>query len=201
MSRPCPPLLPLVVVGWLISAVYAQHAVPVDPAVDDVDPLARSLRQVPLGLRTTGEHTNVFAVPVDPLAPLWQQPTGLYQPYGQARYVYYRTGPGFRVKLDRLDYLVRVGDEGRAMNIKPRYDGEFIDLIGPNATFDLRPEWPEAPLTSWNFGQMAPMTQPAASTPPPPSAALPRPAARRLDPSAQQPIDARIDGRIDGRVP
>ena len=41
--------------------------------------------------------------------------------------------------MTRLDYLVRVGRESSAYNIKPRRDGEFIELITAGARYELRP--------------------------------------------------------------
>lgn len=195
------------IVLWGLALAWSssgQTAIPVDESVQDIDPLARSLRQVPLGLRTTGEHTCVFAVPVDPGTSASNQPTGLYQPYGQDRYAYYRIGPGFRARMDRVDYLVRVGDRGLGMNIQPRRDGEFIEVIGPNAFFDLRPQWPHAPTLGAPQplilqDQLPRMTGPTAHSAE--ASAPAAPGARLIEVPLSAPLDARIDGRVDGRVP
>lgn len=200
LMLPCGLLLAL---AAIVAPLAAQTAIPVDEGVQDIDPLARSLRQVPLGLRTTGEHTSVFAVPVDPSASPSDQPTGLYQPYGEERFSYYRIGPGFRARMDRIDYLVRVGKKGLAMNVQPRRDGEFIEVIGPNTYFDLRPQWPNAPV----LGAPEPLVlhdEPVAVNPPVScSTQLAAPAvsgAQLVEMPVTGPIEGRIDGRINGRV-
>jgi hypothetical protein len=126
---------------WLVLVILlvlsgAAQAVPegwqpVDQAVADLDRLSVSQRKVEVGLRYDGEQTSLFRAPT-------QVP---YRPgFGpQSDEPYYRVGPGFIARVTRLDYIVRVGREGTAYNIKPRRDGEFLELVTANTRFELRP--------------------------------------------------------------
>jgi hypothetical protein len=109
---------------------------PVDQAVADLDKLSVSQRVVQVGLRYDGEQTSLFRAPVPPQASGVPYKPG-YGPDGEAPY--YRVGPGFIARLPRVDYVVRVGREHSAYNIKPRKDGEFIELVTANTFFELRP--------------------------------------------------------------
>jgi hypothetical protein len=125
----------------LFGACAAASAVPegwqpVDQAVADLDKLSVSQRVVQIGLRYDGEQTSLFRAPVQPqLSGVPYKPG--YGPNGEAPY--YRVGPGFIARLPRVDYVVRVGRESSAYNIKPRKDGEFIELVTANTFFELRP--------------------------------------------------------------
>ncbi len=108
-----------------------QGWVPVDQAVADLDPLATSLRDLSPGLRLDGEHTSLFE---------WRQPPTIdpadtsnttphepsLTPPLQPQPVYYRVGPGFRARLNRLDYQIRG-------------DGRFAETIPNNTVFELNP--------------------------------------------------------------
>jgi hypothetical protein len=55
----------IVLIGWLATAAVGQTVTdqglrPLDPLIEDVDPLRRSLRVVEPGLRSTGEQSSVF---------------------------------------------------------------------------------------------------------------------------------------------
>jgi hypothetical protein len=119
---------------------YAQ-AVPIDQAVGDLDPLSRSLRHMPFGLRSDGEHTSLFALPLSPDAA--DRPMELYQPTNTLsdghRFRYYRVGPGFRARVQRLDYLVRRNVKEMARNEAPQRDGQFFEDPGIGAVYDLEP--------------------------------------------------------------
>jgi hypothetical protein len=141
-----------------------------DQAVGDLDPLSTSLRQMQVGLRSTGEQTSLYRVPALLAAPDYYQ-GGTY---------YYRLGPGFRARVTRLDYLIPLNKKSAAFDITPKYDGVYIDLIPAGAVFELSSK----PALSG---------RPAIPQPPPPrmvKAATPIGA----------PLDGRIDGRVDGRV-
>jgi hypothetical protein len=58
---------------------------------------------------------------------------------GQQATYYYRVAPGLRARVNRIDYLVRVGRKEYALNIQPRVDGEFLELIPADAMFELVP--------------------------------------------------------------
>jgi hypothetical protein len=108
---------------------------PVDQAFGDLDSLMTSLRQVEVGLNLNGEQTSLFRL--DPL-------TNPSDSFGQP--VLYRLGPGFRARVNRLDYLVlanpfpvgklRKNDFG--VNVAGR-DGIFIEGATANTVYDLRP--------------------------------------------------------------
>lgn len=148
-------------IGGDLSAPATAGLTPIDQGVADLGPHSTSLRRVESGLRVDGEQTSLFRLdPVD----LSQKPT------------YYRVGPGFRARVDRLDYVVidrhDPGSRRRpnlALNQQPRVDGEFVELIGPNTVFELT-------------------LRPAAARRPLPE---PRPDAR---------LDGQMDGRLDGRI-
>lgn len=169
--------------GLLMSAAptFAQMsptptATPIDQAVADLDPLGRSLRQVQVGLRDNGEQTSLFAVPLDRDAPAFEAPLELYQPSNAVadgqRFRYYRVGPGFRARVQRLDYIVRRGEKGLAINQTPRRDGEFLESPGVDAMYELSP--------------ISPLM-----TPPPAAAPLPTPSSA---------ISGRLDNQIDSRL-
>ncbi len=157
-----------------LSAPATAGLKPIDQAVGDMSANVVSQRRVESGLRVDGEQTSLFQL---------QQPVDLLQ-----RPVYYRIGPGFRARTDRLDYLVLDKDDpgtqrrpNFALNQQPRVDGEFFEIIGPNTVFELA----------------LPHQSPFA--PPPRVAPLPIPDAR-VAPVVDQRLDARVDGIIDGRL-
>ena len=112
--------------------------VPVDQAIEDVDPAGSSLRRVEAGLRGSGEQTSVFqAVPLN----------GQPQPPG-TKPTYYRLGPGFRAITNRLNYLVitnpfpqkqRLEAKDTGFNASPALDGMFLELVPDGTVYDLRP--------------------------------------------------------------
>lgn len=152
-----------------LSAPATAGLTPVDQGVADMGPNSTSLRRVEAGLRVDGEQTSLFRLdPVD----LTQKPT------------YYRVGPGFRARVDRLEYLVIDKDDpgtrrrpNFALNQQARVDGEFVEIIGPNTVFELT-------------------LRPAASRMLPPE---PLPDAR-LDAQIDHRLDARVGGPLDARV-
>lgn len=138
------------VLGWLWCAatagavVYEEDAgypglgTPVDQAVGDLDGLSTSLRRREMGLRYDGEQTSLIEIAGE----------------GLGAKTYYRLAPGLRARVDRMDYAVRVGRRDFALNIKPRVDGEFVELIPANTVFELRhplnpPPGPIAQQTGW----------------------------------------------------
>lgn len=157
-------------------------SIPIDQAVADLDPLARSLRRIQPGLRQDGEQTSLFAVPLTDDAAAIDGPMEIYQPTnaltdGQ-RYRYYRVGPGFRARVQRLDYLVRRGRRNVAYNEAPHLDGYFLESAGIAAVYELEPL---SPVPNHTQGQT---THPT----PPPSAAIPG----RLD----NQLETRVENRL-----
>jgi len=114
---------------------------PVDQAVADLDPLAVSFRKIDTGLRTDGENTSLFTpapLPGKQLPPRWMS----LEPIRPIESVpYYFISPGVRARVDRINYLVRnERPHGVDVNVTPRKDGEFIELIPANTVFDLSPD-------------------------------------------------------------
>lgn len=158
------------------STNIGADAMPIDQAVGDLDALSRSLRQVQAGLRDNGEQTSLFAVPLAAGDDGIGSPLEIYQPTNASasgqRFRYYRVGPGFRARVQRLDYLVRRGRKSLASNETPRQDGEFLESPGVDAMYELSP--------------VSPLSVPSqtSQTPSLPSAA----------------IVGRVDNQINGRV-
>ena len=148
-------------------AMQPRELEPVDQAVEDLDPLARSLRQVSRGLHVYGEQTSLFK-PIVIDGEAHREP------------VYYRLGPGFTARVNRLDYLVPRGEDEIRLNEAPEVDGEFAELIPADTVFELRP-----------ISELI-------LRPPRPD----RPARRLVSSRFWQtgPIDTRIDTRIEGRI-
>lgn len=141
----------------------------VDQAVADLDPLSTSMRRMQVGLRLGGEQSSLYRLdqPVAGGDGVSWAPGGI----GQVQPVYYRVAPGFVARVDRGDYLIRVGRQDYQRNIAPKVDGRFVELVPANTVYELKPPTPVAP------------------------AALPGP-----DTRIDQRVDRRIDGRIEGRI-
>ena len=131
----------LVAIAIAASPVWGQQTLrglePVDQTVTDMDQLSESLRYMEMGLRPDGEQTSLFRV-----ADSWRDPWMRDARPWQRDRTYYRIGPGFVSRVDRLDYLVIRGqgrDAKLRLNLMPRRDGEFVELIPANTVFELRP--------------------------------------------------------------
>ena len=174
------------IAGWLgvlcatclpAAAVPSQRLQPVDQAVADLDSLAVSLRHVEVGLRSDGGQTNLFRA------------VGRPGQLGQTQY--YRVGQGFTARVSRPDYLVLQNVGGKPqlrLNIAPRVDGEFVELIPPNTVFEI------API------DLHPLLYPLSpNVGPSHGALLPIPAQRRIDHKVDGRINTRIDTRVDRR--
>ena len=156
----------------------------VDQAVEDLDPLATSLRRFDTGLYIYGERRPMFVDSAQPSENnwfVWRDP--ITDPFAATREIgrkiYSRVGPGYYVRFDRPSYLMPLtGDprDGFVPNITPPVDGAFLERIPADAVFDLRP---------------------IVSTRLPPPAKNPY----RIDASVRtQPLNYRVEARIDGRV-
>ena len=147
---------------------------PVDQAVADLDLLATSLRHIQTGLRTDGEQTSLFVLKPSPTN-AFDTPGQTPPPWGiNEQPVYYRIGPGFQAKVDRMDYLIRTGKRQFEINIKPLRDGEFFEMIPANTVFDLTPR---------------------TTTP-----TIDRPQSTATDRRIDARLDLRVDTRVDGNV-
>jgi hypothetical protein len=98
---------------------------PVDPAVEDVDPLARSLRRTETGLRQIGEQHRIYT----PVRPDGRSPVG--------RLPLYYVGQGVTAAFDRSQYdTFLVGRDRRPVT---------FHTVPPNTVFHLGlPPPPEA---------------------------------------------------------
>lgn len=172
----------------LAARAHAQTAAtPVDQGVADVDPLSTSLRHLETGLSPLGQGSALFQLPADHAPPANTLPTSTYQLDGQSDFVYYRVAQGYRLRVDRIDYLVRDGNDNLFLNQKPRKDGEYREIPGPNSYFDLSP------------------LDPLQILPDPPAETSidqlnPEPANRLQPTDPQGRIDNRIDNRVDNRL-
>ncbi|MEX0774113.1 MAG: hypothetical protein WD042_00220 [Phycisphaeraceae bacterium] len=148
-----------------------QRGVPVDQAVADLDPLAVGMRQMQAGLRDDGEQSSLFRVEL----PAGDRPASV-RPEATSNAVYYRIGPGFRARVERVDYLVPVDRKKKKymLDIAPKQDGEFIEVSPMDTVYDLRPV-------------------------PPGATVAPEPQISGPDYRIDGRVGAKIDGRVDGQ--
>jgi hypothetical protein len=165
--------------------------IPVDQAVDDLDRIAVSTRQMQPGLSPYGQQTRLFRAtgPVYPWSP--------YTTYDPGD-VYLRIGPGYRAIVDRIDYMIPRGRRDWDMNVAPRRDGRYVEQAATNTVWDLRPIPFIAPNasdpTSAIAGRQADSIQSRNSVNN--STGSTRLINGQVNPG---PIDGRVDGRADGR--
>lgn len=104
---------------------------PVDQAVGDLDSLSTSMRHVQAGLGVDGYQSRLYRV--EPTGPLnFNTPPSSHP-------AYVRLSPGVVAQVDRLDYVVKRGRKGRAYNVAPQSDGEYLEMVPPNTVFMLTP--------------------------------------------------------------
>lgn len=160
-----------------------QRMRPVDQAVEDMDPNAVSTRRVEIGLgvdQTQNSALFVEQVPVD----LVHKPQ------------YWRIGPGFRARVDRIDYVtLHRQDPGTrrnpnlVLNQMPAADGFYAELTGPNTIFELTTPG-ESPIYRIPTRQAAPVIDYAAAPP----------QDMRIDGRLDYLVDGRINTRVDGEL-
>ncbi len=164
------PYRSLFVVLLITAAASAQSPAPVDQAVADLDLLGTSLRRIETGLRQDGEQTSLYTLDPATAGALTGRDLGTVT----ATPVYLRVGPGFAASINQIDYLVRSDDPSQPkkidLNVAPRRDGEFIELVPPNTVYLL------SPVDEQRYNP---------------------PAAEPVNPHR---MDYRIDGRVDGRI-
>ncbi len=133
-------LLPLLILIAMTPSVMAgprEGLKPVDQTVADLDPLARSYRQMEAGLRYEGEHNSrLYTTISGDQYSAFAMSGALGTPVKQQ---YYRIGKGFIARVDRINYLMYARDGELSMNVTPREDGQYIEMIGPNTVFELQP--------------------------------------------------------------
>lgn len=123
--------MPIILVV-LTCVARAQPALqPVDPAVGDLDLLSHNLRVVEPGLRSIGEQSNLFTL--QPLIP------GNSPAQTNLVPVYYRLAPGFRARVDRMEYIVPVDERTARRNVTPARDGFYLERFPANTLFELSP--------------------------------------------------------------
>jgi len=173
-----------------LAPVYAEtfdQLKPVDQAVADLDLLSTSMRRVEVGLRVHGEQTSLFRPPVT------------HTLSGPSRPQYYRVGPGYVARVDRMDYLVPRPRGQLGLNQAAIADGRFIEIIPANTVFDLRPinrMLPSAVAGRLASRQVAPLIPGHY----PQIQRWPGVAAPKVGTKFESPLDLRIDPRIDMRV-
>jgi len=168
--------------------------IPVDQAVDDLDRLAVSSRQMQPGLSPYGQQTRLFRAtgPVYPWSP--------YTTFDPGD-VYLRIGPGYRAIVDRIDYMIPRGRHEWEMNVAPRRDGNYVEQAATNTVWDLRPIPFIAPNASDPTGPIADrMPDPSAPRRGNNSTSASVGSTRRIYGQVNPgPIDGRVDGRADVR--
>ncbi|MCC7145221.1 MAG: hypothetical protein IT443_02110 [Phycisphaeraceae bacterium] len=199
----------------------AQSAQAIDQTVEDQGTTSTSLRHVEFGLRQTGQQSSLLAVPNQPDIFGGLQPVDLYRSNALPDHTFYRVGPGYLLRVQKMDYLVRDSQNKVYLNRKPRVDGEFREMPGPNAYFELSP-WLAQSLPNAAAGMNQPHVPlaavPAAQVPwqPPQQAMdfqvdLANPHLtetetahwKALSPRSHPPTTATVDpqtGRIDTRI-
>jgi hypothetical protein len=162
--------------AFAVAAHAQPQGTPVDQSVGDLDKLSVSHRVVNPGIRSDGEHTSLYQI----------QPQEVYEITGRPisttnqQTAYYRVAPGVNATFDRLEYLVRSrqDNEETAMNVAPRYDGQFFEIVPANTVFVLSPETEPARETIENEARQD----------------------WRVDGRVDRSVDLRIDRRVDNRV-
>lgn len=133
----------ILLIGTAAMAAPPAGYAPVDQAVADLDRLTISLRRVEPGLRVgDGEKTALFAPMQWPGQSSRAMVAAIPDRTSDSSSPFYRIGPGFRAKVDRIDYLIKIDKHEYAVNVAPIQDGKFIELVSPNTVFDLQPVLP-----------------------------------------------------------
>jgi len=184
-------ILPILTALLLVATTHAQvqptpQLTPVDQAVDDLDPLATSLRRIEPGLGSQPQQSTLFQIR-QPL-PLQGQPLTPTMLVPQP--VYYHITPGVTARVGRTDYLVAKPDNTLGLNIAPRRDGEFLQFAGPNTIFQLSAQ-PSLPTALPTYAPRDYRLQPVMSYP----QSL---VDHRVNPYR---IDTRLDLRVDYALP
>ena len=128
----------IAVPSWAAEPGQTPTLMRVDEAVGDIDKLSTSLRTIEPGLHVPTQLPALFVPvgkPTDPAA--YTSPLAGPVPY-------YRMAPGFRVRVDRLNYLIIINPKRHqtAENISPIADGLYIELAPANMVYELSPLFP-----------------------------------------------------------
>jgi hypothetical protein len=159
--------------GVMGQTIEQRGYVPVDQTVDDVDPLARSLRLFDAGLDVTGQHNNVFRSPSDPEGRLIYVQRGTIAEFDRSVYAYTRKGEVLQFTPPGIVYHLSVPDPNElkkaskaddlpdsAMLVKGRVNG-MVDGAAQNANTsgESMPSWnagtppaspPDADAAAWH---------------------------------------------------
>ena len=103
-----------------------EHFRPIDQAVEDLDPLATSLRHVPPSLEPNVGQSRLIQM----------NQHGAILP-GQIL-PYYRIDKGVIARIDRLDYVTIDAKNKFHLNAAPRRGETFVELIPANTIYELR---------------------------------------------------------------
>ncbi|QDU73029.1 hypothetical protein [Mucisphaera calidilacus] len=126
----------MVVVGGLgTGVVSAQDDRSVDRGVEDVDPVARSLRQLDFGIDERTSRSRMFDLSRDL--------RGTAAVHGTQRSADYRLeGSGFTAYFRRSDYAVRTGKDEYGLNQNVIDGGDQYALTPVDTFYSLVPERP-----------------------------------------------------------
>ncbi|MFP4145405.1 MAG: hypothetical protein ACOCTI_00955 [Phycisphaeraceae bacterium] len=133
-------LLCLLLTLAFTPAALAQGLEPVDQAVEDLDPLARSQRRVEQDNARFSPRVRLFKLErrdlFRPQRLITTDPTSGLKLPRQYRY----EGPGVRAWMSRPSYVVSADNPaGVDFNVAPRRDGEFREIAAPGIVYDLIP--------------------------------------------------------------
>ena len=103
-----------------------EHFRPIDQAVEDLDPLATSLRHVPPSFEPNVGQSRLIQM----------NQHGVILP-GQTL-PYYRIDKGVIARIDRLDYVAIDTKNKFHLNAAPRRGETFVELIPANTIYELR---------------------------------------------------------------
>ncbi len=125
----------LVLPAALSSApLHAEAIEGVDQGVGDLDVLSHSMRQTQTGLRSDGEGTSLYRIKAQDAA------AGMLGG-AQTQDGFYRVGPGFTAKVDRMTYMVvdPYREKTFNANVQGKRDGQFVEVLPANTVFLLDP--------------------------------------------------------------
>lgn len=152
---------------------------PVDQAVSDIDPMVNSLRVVEKGLSYLGDQSRLYK-PVS--LNVVDTPAAHSIALAPVNSVYYRTGPGYLVRVPRVNYLVRWPTGDITSNQTPGVDGQYREII-PNDMVYLIDQIPLRSELTVTYNPVPPSEDRSINS--------------RVDP---QRLDLRVDRRVDMRV-
>lgn len=177
-------LLPGVLVlplSLLSAPLHAETIEGVDQGVGDLDVLSHSMRQTQTGLRSDGEGTSLYRIKAQDGA------AGVIGGV-QTQDGFYRVGPGFTAKVDRMTYMVvdPYREKTFNANVQGKRDGQFVEVLPANTVFLLDPR------SDPRFAEKQLEELERRQTPPAPNQVLGRPIDRRVN----RQINTMVNGQV-----